>query len=211
MGKLYKPISTMAFKLQLNGDGNIKTSIVNRANELYKNSDRKHGRGQGCGPEKIDRAMVKDAKAAACMYIACREEELPISLNNIEDASKICRREICKSFSLVHNGDEARWLCEVLSLSTEVKEAVTSITKKTRNLGIVSESNSNVGVALAAIYMVCQASDDKRKWKKTKISDLTGFHTMTISKYYKLLRPWAAQLFPQDFTFVTPIESLPKT
>ena len=209
MGKLYKPISTMAFKLQLNGDGDIKTAIVNRANELYKNSDRKHGRGQGCGPEKIDRAMVRDAKAAACMYIACREEELPISLNNIEDASKICRREICKSFSLVLNGDEARWLCEVLSLSTEVKEAVTSITKKTRNLGIVSESNSNIGVALAAIYMVCQASDDKRKWKKTKISDLTGFHTMTISKYYKLMRSRAAELFPEGFSS-TLIENLPK-
>ena len=36
--KAAKLISTMAIKLQLNGD--IKTAIVNRANELFKNSDK---------------------------------------------------------------------------------------------------------------------------------------------------------------------------
>ena len=152
---------------------------------------------------------MSDAKAAACLYIACGKEGLPMTLNKIIAVSTVSGEEICRSFLLVLNGDEAYWFRDILSLSKEVEEAATSITMKTRNLGIVSEGASNVIVALAAIYMASQASDDKRT--KKEISNITGFTTLTIGKSYKQMRSRAAELFPPDFRFVTPIENLPKT
>ena len=202
--KAAKLISTMAIKLQLNGD--IKTAIVNRANELFKNSDKKLG---FCFNKYLYKTRISDAKAAACLYIACGKEGLPMTLNKIIAVSTVSGEEICRSFLLVLNGDEAYWFCNILSLSKEVEEAATSITMKTRNLGIVSEGASNVIVALAAIYMASQASDDKRT--KKGISNITGFTTLTIGKSYKQMRSRAAELFPPDFRFVTPIENLPKT
>ena len=142
-----------------------------------------------------------------CLYIACRKERLTITLDDIIAVSKVSRQEICKSFILFLNGDEAYWLCEILSVSKDVEEAATAITNTTLDLRIVSERVSNVVVALAAIYMASQASDDKRTM--TEISDKTGFHYNTISKYYKLMRSRAAELFPEGFSS-TLIENLPK-
>ena len=184
--KAAKLISTMAIKLRLNGDIKTTAAIVNRANELFKNSDIKKVRGIN---QYMDKTKISDAKAAACLYIACRQEGLPMTFNDIVAVSTLSGKEICRSFVFVLNSDEAYWFCEVLSLSKEVEEAATSITMKTRNLGIVSEGITNVVVALAAIYMASQATDDKRT--KKEISNITGF--------------------PPDFRFVTPIENLPKT
>ena len=204
--KAAKLISTMAIKLQLNGEIKTTSAIVNRANELFKNSDIKKVRGIN---QYMDKTKISDAKAAACMYIACRQEGLPMTLNEIIAVSTVSGKKICRSFLLVLNGDESHWFCDILSLSKEVEEAATSIIMKTRNLGIVSEGVSNFVVALAAIYMASQASDDKRT--KQEISNITGFTAFTIGKSYKQMRPRAAELFPPDFRFVTPIENLPKT
>ena len=192
----------MAIKLKLSGD--IKTAIVNRANELFKNSDKKPDRSWGGVKRNRPKTTLSDAKAAACMYIACMKEGLPRTLNDIAVVSTVSRQEICRSFTLVLNGDEAHWFCEILSVSKEVKKAATSITSRTLDLRIVSEGVSNVVVSLAAIYMASQASEDKLTLKE--ISDNTGFTVATIRKYYKLMRPKAAELFPPDFT---PIENLP--
>ena len=132
-----------------------------------------------------------------------------MTFNDIVAVSTVSGKEICRSFVFVLNSDEAYWFCDILSLSKEVEEAATSIIMKTRNLGIVSEGVSNFVVALAAIYMASQASDDKRT--KQEISNITGFTAFTIGKSYKQMRPRAAELFPLDFRFVAPIENLPKT
>ena len=64
--KAAKLISTMAIKLQLNGDIKTTAAIVNRANELFKNSNIKKVRGIN---QYMDKTKISDAKAAACMYI----------------------------------------------------------------------------------------------------------------------------------------------
>ena len=180
-----KLIVTMANKLELNGD--TKTAIVNRANELFMfNKSNKTLALAKRGNNKItniDKAKISDAKAAGCLYIACRKERLTITLDDIIAVSKVSRQEICKSFILFLNGDEAYWLCEILSVSKDVEEAATAITNTTLDLRIVSERVSNVVVALAAIYMASQASDDKRTM--TEISDKTGFHYNTIREGVK--------------------------
>lgn len=58
-------------------------------------------------------------------------------------------------------------------------------------------------------YFHCpQASDDKRSQKE--IGDIAGVADVTIRQSYKLMYPFAAKLFPDDFKFSTPIEFLPQ-
>lgn len=53
-----------------------------------------------------------------------------------------------------------------------------------------------------------QASEDKRSQKE--IGDIAGVADVTIRQSYKLMYPFAAKLFPEDFKFATPIEFLPQ-
>lgn len=57
-------------------------------------------------------------------------------------------------------------------------------------------------------YVFFQASDDKRSQKE--IGDIAGVADVTIRQSYKLMYPFAAKLFPDDFKFATPIEFLPQ-
>lgn len=66
---------------------------------------------------------------------------------------------------------------------------------------------SPISVAAAAIYIVSQASEQKRNLKE--IGDIAGVADVTIRQSYKLMYPHAAKLFPDDFKFATPIDMLP--
>ena len=52
-----------------------------------------------------------------------------------------------------------------------------------------------------------QASDHKKNQKE--IGDIAGAAEATIRMSYKLMLPYAASLFPEDFKCATPIEQLP--
>ena len=56
--------------------------------------------------------------------------------------------------------------------------------------------------------MIGQASDDKRTQRE--IAEIAGVADVTIRQSYKLMLPRAAELFPADFRFTTPIENLPQ-
>jgi transcription initiation factor TFIIB len=53
-----------------------------------------------------------------------------------------------------------------------------------------------------------QASEDKCSQKE--IGDIAGVADVTIRQVYKLMYPHAAELFPEDFKFATPIDHLPQ-
>ncbi len=57
--------------------------------------------------------------------------------------------------------------------------------------------------------MASQASSQKKTQRE--IADIAGVADVTIRQSYKLMLPKAAQLFPDGFTFVTPIEQLPQS
>ena len=42
-----------------------------------------------------------------------------------------------------------------------------------------------------------------------EIGDIAGVAEVTITKSYKLMRPRAAELFPEGFVFHTPVDNLP--
>ena len=200
--KVTRTIRNMADRI------NLPKTIVDRANNLFKMvSDGKNLKGR-----------ANDAIAAACLYIACRQEGVPRTFKEIVAVSTVSKKEIGRCFKLIlkaHDtsvelittGDFMSRFCGTLSLSREVQKAATCIAKKAVDLDIVP-GRSPISVAAAAIYMGSQASDDKRTQRE--IADIAGVADVTIRQSYKLMLPRAAELFPVDFKFTTPIENLPQ-
>jgi len=198
----FRTISNMADRI------NLPKTIIDRANNLFKMvSDGKNLKGR-----------ANDAIAAACVYIGCRQEGVPRTFKEIVAVSTISKKEIGRCFKLIlkaHDtsvelittGDFMSRFCGTLSLARGVQKAATGIAKKAVDLDIVP-GRSPISVAAAAIYMASQASDDKRTQRE--IADIAGVADATIRQSYKLMLPRAAELFPQDFKFTTPIENLPQ-
>ena len=204
---------------------NLPKTIVDRANVLFKMvADGKNLKGRS-----------NDAIAAACLYIACRQEGVPRTFKEIVAVSTVSKKEIGRCFKLIlkaHDtsvelittGDFMSRFCGTLSLPRTVQRAATTIAKRAVDLDIgefsFSQSlilkpvfsavpgRSPISVAAAAIYMASQASEDKRTQRE--IADIAGVADVTIRQSYKLMLPRAGQLFPLDFRFITPIELLPQ-
>ena len=148
--KAFQTISTMADRI------NLTKTITDRANGLIKkvlNGKNLKGRSHG-------------AIAAACLYIACRQEGVPRTFKEIVAVSTVSKKEIGRCFKLIlkaHDtsvdlittGDFMSRFCGTLSLSREVQKAATCIAKKAVDLDIVP-GRSPISVAAAAIYMASQ-------------------------------------------------------
>merc|ERR1711997_13583 len=187
---------------------NLPRTITDRANALFKKvHDGKNLRGRS-----------NDAISSACLYIACRQEGVPRTFKEIVAVSTVSKKEIGRCFKLIlkaHDtnveiittGDFMHRFCGTLSLKKDIQRAATCIAKKAVDLDIVP-GRSPISVAAAAIYMASQGSDDKRSQRE--IADIAGVADVTIRQSYKLMLPRAAELFPPDFRFITPIENLPQ-
>jgi transcription initiation factor TFIIB len=199
----FRSISDMADRISL------PQTICDRTNRLFKMvHEGKNLRGRS-----------NDAIAAACLYIACRQEGVPRTFKEIVAVSTVSKKEIGRVFKLIlknHDtsvelittGDFMARFCGMLALTREVQRAATCIAKKASDLEVDGlAARSPISVAAAAIYMASQASDDKRN--QVEISQVAGVADTTIRQSYKLMLPRAAELFPDDFKFTTPIENLP--
>lgn len=165
------------------------------------------------------RGRSNEAIAAACLYISCRQEGVPRTFKEIVAVSSVSKKEIGRCFKLIlkaHDtnvdiittGDFMNRFCSTLGLPREVQRGATHIAKKAGDLDIVS-GRSPISVAAAAIYMASQASDSKKNQRE--IADIAGVAEATIRQSYKLMLPRAHELFPDNFNFATPIESLPQS
>ncbi|KAI1303211.1 Transcription initiation factor IIB [Halotydeus destructor] len=198
----FKEIGNMADRI------NLPKTLQDRANLLFKQvHDGKTLKGRG-----------NDAIASACLYIACRQEGVPRTFKEICAISKVSKKEIGRCFKLIlkaletsvdviTTGDFMSRFCSNLSLPSSVQRAATHIARKAVELDIVP-GRSPISVAAAAIYMASQASVDKKSQKE--IGDIAGVADVTIRQSYKLMIQRAAELFPTDFKFDTPIEQLPQ-
>ncbi len=187
---------------------NLPRTIMDRANTLFKMVHDGH---------KL-KGRSNEAIAAACLYISCRQEGVPRTFKEIVAVSTVSKKEIGRCFKLIlkaHDtnveiittGDFMHRFCATLGLARPVQKAATHIAKKAVDLDVVP-GRSPISVAAAAIYMASQASEDKRLQRE--IAEIAGVADVTIKQSYKLMLPRAAELFPADFNFATPIEMLPQ-
>ncbi|KAG6526308.1 hypothetical protein ZIOFF_016291 [Zingiber officinale] len=181
-----------------------------RANEIYKKvEDLKSVKGRN-----------QDAILAACLYIACRQEDKPRTVKDITDKIFTIRLEICsvangatkkeigraKEFIVkqlevemgqsmemgtIHAGDFLRRFCSHLGMTNQAVKAAQEAVQKSEELDI---RRSPISVAAAIIYMITQLSDEKKPLKD--ISLATGVAEGTIKNSYKDLYPYASRIIP---------------
>ncbi|CAJ0586119.1 unnamed protein product, partial [Mesorhabditis spiculigera] len=166
---------------------------------------------------KILKGKNGEAQAAACLYIACRKEGYARTFKEICAVSQVSKKEIGRCFKLIVRAMETNLeqitsvdfmsrFCGNLDLNHEVQACASHIAKRAVALDLVA-GRSPISIAAAAIYMASQASKDKRSPKE--IGDIAGAAEVTVRQAYKLLLLKAAELFPPDFHFDTPINALP--
>ncbi|OAY77853.1 transcription initiation factor IIB-like [Ananas comosus] len=192
----FKTIATMADRLGL------VATIKDRANEIYKKvEDHKSSRGRN-----------QDAIFAACLYIACRQEDKPRTIKEISSVAngatkkeigrakeyivKLLEAEMGQSMEMgaVHAGDYMRRFCSHLGMTNQAVKAAQEAVRKSEELDI---RRTPVSIAAAVIYMITQLSEEKRPLKD--ISVATGMAEGTIKNSYKDLYPYASRIIPATF------------
>jgi len=197
----FREISSMADRINL--PGNIVDKAKANFKEVYESKSLK-GRSN-------------DAIAAACLYIACRQESVPRTFKEICAISRISKKEIGRCFKLiiknleksVHvitSADFMSRFCSNLGLPKQVQSAAAHIAKKSVDLDLVG-GRSPLSLAAAAIYMASQASDIRKTARE--IGDIAGVAEVTIRQSYKQMFPRAKDLFPENFKFAVPVSQLP--
>ncbi|XP_035489054.1 transcription initiation factor IIB-like isoform X1 [Scophthalmus maximus] len=198
----FEEIRTMADRIHL------PAIIIDRTNNLFKQ----------VYEQKSLKGHAHDAIATACLYIACRQEGVPRTFKEICAVSPISKKKIGRCFKLIlkmldisldliNPGDLMPRFCSNLGLPKPVRMAANFIARKAVELDLVP-GRSPISVAAAAIYMASQASAQKKTQKE--IGDIAGVADVTIRQLYRLIYPRAAELFPPDFKFDTPIVKLPQ-
>lgn len=176
--------------------------LKDRANEIYKKvEDLKSIRGRN-----------QDAILAACLYIACRQEDRPRTVKEIcSVANGATKKEIgrAKEFIVkqlevemgqsmemgtIHAGDFLRRFCSTLGMNNTAVKAAQEAVQRSEELDI---RRSPISIAAAVIYMITQLSEDKKPLKD--ISLATGVAEGTIRNSYKDLYPYAARLIPNSY------------
>ncbi|CAB4316994.1 unnamed protein product [Prunus armeniaca] len=189
----FKTIATMSDRLGL------VATIKDRANEIYKRvEDQKSSRGRN-----------QDALLAACLYIACRQEDKPRTVKEIcsvaNGASKKeigrAKEYIVKQLGLekgqsvemgtIHAGDFMRRFCSNLGMNNQAVKAAQEAVQKSEEFDI---RRSPISIAAAVIYIITQLSDDKKPLKD--ISVATGVAEGTIRNSYKDLYPHVSKIIP---------------
>ncbi|KAL7169055.1 hypothetical protein ACSBR2_034145 [Camellia fascicularis] len=173
--------------------------LKDRANEIYKKvEDQKSSRGRN-----------QDAILAACLYIACRQEDKPRTVKEIcSVANGATKKEIGRAkeyivkqlelekgqsveMGTIHAGDFMRRFCSNLGMNNQAVKAAQEAVQKSEEFDI---RRSPISIAAAVIYIVTQLSDDKKPLKDVSIA--TGVAEGTIRNSYKDLYPHISKIIP---------------
>lgn len=203
----FKTIGSMADR------AGLVSTIRDRANEIYKKvEDLKSIRGRS-----------QDAILAACLYIACRQEDKPRTFKEIGAvANNASKKEIGRAtkfivkqleadmgmsmeMGAINAGDFMRRFCSHLPMDAAAVRAAIEVVKNTEQLDIRT-SRAPISKAAASIYMVTQLCE--KKVLPRDISRATGVAEGTIRNTYKDLRPHAAKLVPASFAKPEDLEKL---
>ncbi|KAJ8430900.1 hypothetical protein Cgig2_003893 [Carnegiea gigantea] len=191
----FKSMAAMADRLGL------VPTIKDRANEIYKNvlEDSRSIRGRN-----------HDALLAACLYVACNQEELPRTVKEIcSVANGATKKDLgrAKSYIMkqlhraeftgmgqgraIRAADFVKRFCSNLGvMNTRVTKAAQEAAQKAEE--DVDIRRSPISIAAAIIYIISQLAveEDQKKMKPLKdISVATGVAEGTIRNAYKDLHP----------------------
>lgn len=170
-------LNTMASKMGLPKD------IRETAAVIYRRAVEKN----------LIRGRSIESIVSASIYVACRQVNLPRTLDEVAKCAEISKKKIGRSYR--HLTKELKLnlkptyptsyivqFCNKLNLDKSVQEEAESIIRRAGELGIIS-GKGPTGVAAAAIYIASTLKNEVRTQKE--IADVAGVTEVTIRNRYK--------------------------
>ncbi|KAJ4803877.1 Transcription initiation factor IIB [Rhynchospora pubera] len=167
----------------------LVNTIKDRANELYKRLD-----------EKSAKSRNQDAIFAACIYIACRQENAPRTIKEICTAAcGVTKKDLGRARTFIekqlgvetgslvemgsiHAADFVKRFCSALGLNLSSVKAVQRVVEKCEEFDI---RNTPISIAAAVIYVIVQQSDNSKTIKD--VASSTGVGESTIRSVAKVV------------------------
>lgn len=130
---------------------------------------------------------------AASIYLACRKHNVPRTLDEVEDATKVGRKDIMKTCKLLTTRlgmrltpisplDYVSGFCAKLNLKPQVEKRAKKIIKEALDRGITS-GRGPTGIAASAIYIAAILCDDRKT--QNDIAKASGVTEVTLRVRYK--------------------------
>ena len=146
--------------------------------------------------KKLVRGRSISGLIAAALYAACRDIEIPRTLNDVADASNVKRKEVSRCYRLLHKELELKMpvvdpiqciarISSELKITEKTKRYAVKILKKTQERK-ESAGKDPMGLAAAALYSSCVKNGISVT--QLDISRASGVTEVTIRNRYKALK-----------------------
>jgi len=192
----------------------ITQKIIDTAKVLYKKiSECKHTKGKRKGKNMIMRCINRKALIAACVFYACKLENMPRSPKEIADiydlevkhVNRGCRKfcdyvDITEYMNKIKACQASNFIARhalELNLSTDVLEMAQQICENIHTLDIAS-NHEPPSIAAGSILLICNYL--KKDVNKKNISKIFGISDVTISKTYRKIFPYHKIIMDNDVT-----------
>ena len=145
--------------------------------------------------KKLTRGRSIEGVTAAALYAACRQCNVPRTLDEISNIAKIRRKEIGKTYRFITRKLELKLMptspqdyisrfCSELKLSGDVQAKTLEILKKAASEELTS-GRGPTGMAAAALYIASVLCGERRTQRE--VADIAGVTEVTIRNRYKEL------------------------
>ncbi|KAK3812961.1 MAG: transcription factor [Benniella sp.] len=159
--------------------------------------------------ENLFRGRLDLPVITACIYIACRQQNVPRTINEILALTHVSKKEFTKCFKLISGSfqeakstpmaaeDPMPRFCSSLCLSMDVQKTATSLALKAKDLRSLS-GKTPATIAAACIYMASNLCNDTRSMFRISLD--CGVTEVTIKKAYKRLYDERDELIDENLT-----------
>lgn len=146
-----------------------------------------------CLDYDLIRGRSIEGVATACLYAACRREKIPRSMEEIESASRVSRKEIGRTYRYISQELELSMepvdpkqyvprFCSELNLPENVEAEAKRIIDIAKEAGQLS-GKSPTGFAAAAIYAAALLCNEKRT--QAEVAEVAQVTEVTIRNRYQ--------------------------
>jgi transcription initiation factor TFIIB len=156
-----------------------------------------HERVAGLYKQAVDKGLVRgrstESIIAALLYITCREQGAPRTLDEIAKASNIGKKDVGKTYRYVARKLNIRILPakaqdyiprfgSLLTLSEKVQVKAVDVLDEAAKYDVIS-GKGPIGVAAASLYIAAVLSGEKKTQRE--VADIIGVTEVTIRNRYK--------------------------
>lgn len=163
----------------------IPRSVSEDVAKIYRSAAKK----------KLIRGRSIEGMVAAALYTACRRNNIPRSLDEMEVASNVSKKQIGKNYRFLAKklniklkptspSDYIPRFATQLSLSGEVESKAISIIKKAKDNGLIN-GKGPIGIAATALYIASILLGERKSQRD--IAEIAGVTEVTIRNRYREL------------------------